>query len=46
MANKTAVGRLGFVEEISGPVLAMASDCFNYMTGTYILLDGGQTIGG
>ena len=46
MAKKTAVGRLGFVEEIAGPVLAMASDCFDYMTGTYIVLDGGQTIGG
>ncbi len=44
MEKKTAVRRLGTVEEIAGPVLAMVSDCFNYMTGTYILLDGGQTI--
>jgi len=44
-AKATAVRRLGTIEEIAGPVLAMASDCFNYMTGTYLLLDGGQTIG-
>ncbi|WP_094602630.1 2-dehydro-3-deoxy-D-gluconate 5-dehydrogenase [Sporomusa silvacetica DSM 10669] len=46
MEKRTAVRRLGCVEEIAGPVLAMVSDCFSYMTGTYILLDGGQTIGG
>lgn len=46
MAKRTAVRRLGTIEEIAGPVLAMAADCFSYMTGTYILLDGGQTIGG
>lgn len=44
-AKNTAVRRLGTIEEISGPVLAMCSDCFSYMTGTYLLLDGGQTIG-
>lgn len=46
MASRTAVRRLGTIEEIAGPVLALASDCFSYMTGTHILLDGGQTIGG
>lgn len=46
MASRTAVRRLGTIEEIAGPVLALASDCFSYMTGTYLLLDGGQTIGG
>lgn len=45
MEKRTAVRRLGTVEEIAGPVLAMASDCFSYMTGTYIVVDGGQTIG-
>lgn len=44
IAKKTSFGRLGTIEEVAGPVLAMASDSFNYMTGTYILLDGGQTI--
>ncbi|MDR3277699.1 MAG: glucose 1-dehydrogenase [Oscillospiraceae bacterium] len=43
---KTALRRLGTIEEIAGPALALVSDCFGYMTGTYLLLDGGQTIGG
>lgn len=46
MEKRTAVRRLGSVEEIAGPVLAMVADCFGYMTGTYLLIDGGQTIGG
>jgi len=46
MEKRVPVRRLGCVEEVAGPVLAMVSDCFSYMTGTYILLDGGQTIGG
>ena len=44
--KRNAVRRLGSVEEIAGPVLAMVSDSFSYMTGTYLLLDGGQLIGG
>ncbi len=40
----TSVRRLGTIEEIAGPVLAMCSDSFNYMTGTYLLVDGGQSI--
>ena len=46
MESRTALRRLGSIEDIAGPALAMASDSFSYMTGTYILLDGGQTIGG
>ena len=46
MESRTALRRLGTIEEIAGPALAIASDCFGYMTGAYILLDGGQTIGG
>ncbi|NTV90994.1 MAG: glucose 1-dehydrogenase [Clostridiales bacterium] len=46
MEKRTALRRLGSVDEIAGPVLAMVSDSFGYMTGTYLLLDGGQTIGG
>ena len=46
LEGETALGRLAKIEDITGPVLAMASDCFNYMTGAYILLDGGQTIKG
>ena len=43
-SKSTSVRRLGTIEEIAGPVLAMCSDSFNYMTGTYILADGGQSI--
>ena len=46
MESRTALRRLGSIEEIAGPALALASDSFGYMTGAYILLDGGQTIGG
>ena len=43
-SKSTSVRRLGTIEEIAGPVLAMCSDSFNYMTGSYILADGGQSI--
>ena len=43
-SKSTSLRRLGTIEEIAGPVLAMCSDSFNYMTGTYILCDGGQSI--
>ncbi|MGN0481253.1 MAG: SDR family oxidoreductase, partial [Lachnospiraceae bacterium] len=43
-SKSTSLRRLGTIEEIAGPVLAMCSDSFNYMTGTYLLLDGGQSI--
>ena len=43
-SKSTSVRRLGTIEEIAGPVLAMCSDSFNYMTGSYILCDGGQSI--
>jgi NAD(P)-dependent dehydrogenase (short-subunit alcohol dehydrogenase family) len=46
MEARTALRRLGTIEEIAGPALALVSDSFSYMTGTYVLLDGGQTIGG
>ena len=43
-SKATSVRRLGTIEEIAGPVLAMCSDSFSYMTGTYLLCDGGQSI--
>ncbi len=43
-SKATSLRRLGTIEEIAGPVLAMCSDSFGYMTGTYILCDGGQSI--
>lgn len=44
-SKNTAMRRFGSIEEIAGPVLAMACDCFSYMTGSYVVIDGGQTIG-
>lgn len=44
-AKNTALRRLGEIEEIAGPVAAIACDCFSYMTGTTVVIDGGQTIG-
>lgn len=44
-SKNTALRRLGEIEEIAGPVTAVACDCFSYMTGTTIVIDGGQTIG-
>ena len=46
MESRTALRRLGSIEEIAGPALALVSDCFGYMTGACVLIDGGQTIGG
>ncbi|SMC77086.1 SDR family NAD(P)-dependent oxidoreductase [Papillibacter cinnamivorans] len=45
MEKRNPLRRLGRVDEISGPVLALVSDCFGYMTGTTIVIDGGKTIG-
>jgi len=45
MLKKIPLRRYGTVEEIAGPCLALASDCFNFMNGAYLLLDGGQTAG-
>lgn len=44
-AKGTALRRLGEIEEIAGPVTALACDCFSYVTGSTIVIDGGQTIG-
>lgn len=46
MEKRNPVRRLGTVEEIAGPVVALASECFSYMTGASIVIDGGETIGG
>jgi len=40
-AERTAVKRWGKVEDMVGPVLLMSSDAGAYVTGTYILADGG-----
>lgn len=46
LESATALGRLAAIEDITGPVIALATDCFSYMTGAYLLLDGGQMIKG
>lgn len=40
-ADKTALGRWGQPEELSGPALLLASDAGSYITGTVLLVDGG-----
>ncbi len=44
--RRNPLRRMGTEEEIAGPVLALCSGCFDYMTGAVISIDGGQTIGG
>jgi NAD(P)-dependent dehydrogenase (short-subunit alcohol dehydrogenase family) len=44
----TAMGRVGELEELAGPLLLLASDAGSYMTGHLLAVDGGYsaTIGG
>jgi len=39
------MGRVGELEEISGPLLLLASDAGSYMTGSIITVDGGHLCG-
>lgn len=41
VVNFTAVRRLATFDEITAPILLLASDHSGYITGTYILIDGG-----
>ena len=43
MADKTAIGRNGSMEDLHGPVLFLASNASNYVTGQLIFVDGGFT---
>ena len=40
------MGRVGELPEISGPLLLLASDAGNYMTGSIVTVDGGHLCAG
>lgn len=42
---KIKLGRLGQVEDLTGPLLLLASDAGSLMTGSFLLVDGGWTAG-
>jgi len=39
--GSTPLGRLGEIEDLAGPVVFLASDWSNYVTGHTLLVDGG-----
>lgn len=41
--ERIALGRLGQIEEVMGPVVFLASDASSLMTGSALMLDGGWT---
>ncbi|MNB70650.1 Gluconate 5-dehydrogenase [compost metagenome] len=46
ITDRTPMGRVGSLEELVGPVVFLASDAANYMTGQTLLIDGGLSIFG
>lgn len=43
--HSVPLGRVGNLEEIAGPLLLLASDAGNYMTGSIVTVDGGHLCG-
>ncbi|NUQ64364.1 MAG: SDR family oxidoreductase [Pirellulales bacterium] len=43
LSRRVPMGRVGRAEEIGGAVVFLASDAAGYVTGTYIVVDGGWT---
>jgi NAD(P)-dependent dehydrogenase (short-subunit alcohol dehydrogenase family) len=43
MIKRTPQRRVGDLKDLTGPLLLLASDAGSYMTGTAIVVDGGQT---
>ena len=41
--SKIALGRIGRVEEVMGPIVFLASEASSLMTGSALMLDGGWT---
>ncbi|MCU0830379.1 MAG: SDR family oxidoreductase [Rhizobiaceae bacterium] len=46
LRQKNPLGRLGEAGDIAGAVLLLASDAGRYMTGSVIVVDGGQSLAG
>ncbi len=44
-ANNTTLGRIGVPDDVAGVALFLASDASGYVTGTTIVVDGGEIIG-
>jgi 2-dehydro-3-deoxy-D-gluconate 5-dehydrogenase len=45
LSQKTAMGRIGMPEDLSGALLLLASDASSFITGQSIYIDGGASIG-